>query len=97
MMNESGYGMVRTNGRTKRRAHRVIWENYKGKSTPGMVLHRAARDKQPVREGTSSRLRTPTYRLEGRGYVGSVQKSRCCCPPYERLPTMGHKAYSKTT
>ena len=35
----SGYGMVRTDGRTKRRAHRVMWERYRGKIPPGMVLH----------------------------------------------------------
>ena len=39
MLSEKGYGMVRTDGRTKRRAHRVMWERYKGKITPGMVLH----------------------------------------------------------
>ena len=36
-LNESGYGMMRTDGRTKRRAHRAMWERYKGKIPPGML------------------------------------------------------------
>jgi hypothetical protein len=33
-----GYGVV-TNRRTKRRAHRVIWEKYRGRIRKGYVLH----------------------------------------------------------
>jgi hypothetical protein len=46
MVNESGYGMVRTDGRTKRRAHRVIWERYKGKIPPGMILHHKCQNRR---------------------------------------------------
>jgi HNH endonuclease len=46
MVNESGYGMVRTDGRTKRRAHRVMCERYKGKITPGMLLHHKCRNRR---------------------------------------------------
>ena len=45
-LNEKGYGMVRTDCRTKRRAHRVIWEKYKGKIVAGMVLHHKCRNRR---------------------------------------------------
>jgi hypothetical protein len=32
-LNESWYGMVRTDGQTKRRAHRAMWERYKRKES----------------------------------------------------------------
>jgi HNH endonuclease len=38
--------MVRTDGRTKRRAHRVMREKYKGKITPGMVLHHKCQNRR---------------------------------------------------
>jgi hypothetical protein len=43
-----GYGMVRTNGRTKRRAHRVMWEKYKGEIEAGKVLHHKCQNRRCV-------------------------------------------------
>jgi hypothetical protein len=50
-LNGQGYGMVRTGGRNKRRAHRVIWEKYKGSIGEG--------------EGVTPQVREPAVREPG--------------------------------
>jgi hypothetical protein len=74
-LNEKGYGMVRSEGRTKRRVHRVMWERYRGKIPMGMVLHHRCQNRRCCNPEHLEMLTRPEHLAVHRGR--GVLKDRC--------------------
>jgi hypothetical protein len=86
-LNGQGYGMVRTEGRIKRRAHRVMWERYKGKISPGLVLHHKCQNRRCVNPDHLEMVtRTEHSALHRGNLIGRDGLLSHCCKGHEFTP-----------